>query len=95
MAFPDLAIEVSGNEIASATLVTTSTLELEVHLDNAVATGAVPATETVEVTLPGPLLVPDPSAVKNAGNVPALILLGPSDPIPAGTPSGTVVLRSS
>lgn len=92
---PDLEIEVIGNETAEAVLVVDSNLDLEVHLDSVAAVGSVPAPETVEVTFPGPLMIHDATAVKNEGNVPGIILLEAADPIPGGTPVGTVVLRKS
>lgn len=69
-------------------------LEIEIALDgDIVGSGVVDEIEIAEVTLPGAISLT--GMVKNAGNAPALMVLGASDPIPPGTPAGTVILRQS
>lgn len=91
----DLEIEVIGNETAVATTVASSSLELEINIDSAVVVGSIPEPEVVEVSLTNPPILPDPNAVKNAGNAPALMVLNAADPVPPGTPAGTVILRKA
>lgn len=92
---PDLEIEILGNETAEATLVVSSTLELEVNVQAVALTGTVPGEpELVEITLPGPLMVHDGQAVQNEHNAPGLAVLeAADDPALLGIPAGTVILR--
>lgn len=94
MSNPDLEIEVIGNEIATANPVVSSTLELEVNLQSVSLTGTVTGVpEVVEITFPGPVMLPDGTAVKNEGNAPGIIVLEAADPVPGGLPVGTIILR--
>jgi hypothetical protein len=86
-------VEVVTGEVATAVSVPASGLELEVQLDNVAKTGAVEDVTVVEVTLLGPVQVPDGSVVYNEGNAPGLMVLDIAEPVPPGTPAGTVILR--
>lgn len=90
---PDFDVEVTGNETASITLESTGTLDVEVELQNVLYTGSVLEVDVIEVSYPGPVIVADPTAVRNRGNVPGIILLEAAEVVPGGTPAGTVVLR--
>jgi hypothetical protein len=90
----DLEIEVIGNEVASATVSTTSSLDLTIELSTASTTGAAVSTEVVEVTFPGPTVI-GPGMIENRGNTPGIMTLDAGAPVPAGTPAGTVILRKS
>jgi len=87
-------VEVVTNEVATAISVPASGLELEVQLENVAVTGAIEDVTVVEVTILGTVQVPGGPVVYNEGNAPGLMVLGPADPIPPGTPTGTVILRS-
>ena len=87
-------VEFYGGESATATDLGTSSLQLEVALESVTLVGGIDAPVSVEITMPGPVKITDNNAVENRGGVTGLILLGTSDPIPAGLPAGTVVLRS-
>lgn len=89
----DMAVEFIGNESATATVSATSSTELEVDLDSVAANGTIPDVASVEIIIPGIVLLPDGTAVKNVGNAPGLLVLEAADPVPAGTPVGTVILR--
>jgi len=88
----DLTIEIVGNETATTSTVVTSNTDVEVELASVSISGTVADAESVEVTIGGPV-VRDGTTVMNAGNAPALMVLNVGDPIPAGTPVGTVILR--
>lgn len=66
-------------------------LEIEIALDDTTGAGTVSEIEVAEVNLP-PTVALD-GMVKNAGNAPALMVLEAADPVPPGTPAGTVILR--
>lgn len=87
-------VEVVTGEAATVTSVPASSLEVEVHIESVATVGTIPVLETVEVIMPGPARIPDGSYVLNEGNAPGLMVLGPADPIPGGTPAGTIILRS-
>ena len=87
-------VEFVGGSTATITASATSTLDLEVNIESVVSIGAIPPPEAIEVTLLGTLKVPDGGVVYNRGGVTGLIVLAAADPIPAGLPAGTVVLRS-
>jgi hypothetical protein len=94
MSTPDLEIEVLGNEIASATTLVTSTLDLEIELQGVSLTGTVTGVpEVVEVTFPGPVFAENSGSVQNRGGATGLMVLGTGDPVPGGTPVGTIILR--
>lgn len=86
-------VEIVTGETATATTVPASGLELEVHLDNVAVTGTIPVIENVEVTILGTVQVPGGPVVYNEGNAPGLMVLEALDPVPGGTPVGTIILR--
>jgi hypothetical protein len=88
-------VEVVANEVATSTSVPAAGLELEVVLDNVAKTGAVEDVTVVEVSLLGTVQVPDGPVVYNEGGVPGIMKLGTLDPVPPGTPAGTVILRTA
>lgn len=88
-------VEVVTGETATVTPVAASGLEVEVHLESVSVTGSIPVPETVEVTILGTVQVPDGPVVYNEGGVPGIMKLGLADPVPPGTPAGTVILRTS
>lgn len=93
---PDVyEVEVVTGETATAVAVPASGLELEVTLENVSVVGVIPVPETVEVVLLGTVQVPGGPVVYNEGGVPGIMKLGAADPVPPGTPAGTVILRTS
>jgi hypothetical protein len=90
----ELEVEVLANEEAVATVVVGSALDVEVDISNANAnTTLVTEVEVAEVQLPNSISFED--TVKNEGNAPGLMVLEAADPVPPGTPAGTVILRKS
>ncbi len=66
---------------------------LEIDFGGVVSTGTITEIEVAEVQLPDSIAFED--TVKNEGGVPGIMKLGPSDPVPPGTPAGTVILRTT
>jgi hypothetical protein len=87
-------VEVVTGEMATALSVPAAGLELEVQLESVSTVGQIPEPETIEVTILGTVQVPDGPVVYNEGGVPGIMKLGPLDPVPPGTPAGTVILRT-
>lgn len=88
-------VEVVTGEAATVIAVPASSLEVEVHIESVATVGSIPVIETVEVIMPGPARIPDGNYVLNQGNAPGLMVLEALDPVPPGTPAGTVILRKS
>jgi hypothetical protein len=89
---PDLEIEIITNEEVVIDVDTVGTLDLELEIGNYdVSDTLVTEVEVVEVTLPDRLDLTD--QVNNEGDVPGFILLDAAEPVPGGTPVGTIVLR--
>lgn len=88
----DYEVEVIAGDEATVTLSTTSTSDVEVALDTVAVTGTIPDIGTVEITFPGPVMVGFDS-VQNVGGANGLLVLNSGDPVPDGTPTGTVILR--
>lgn len=88
----DIEVEVVTNEYAAIVLSATPLVDVEVNIDNAVLVGSPPETESVEVTLAGPVMI-GPGSVQDYGNAPGLLVLDVGQSVPPGTPVGAIVLR--
>jgi len=91
---PDFEIEVVGNETATATLAENSNLDLEITIGSTSMVASIPSPEAEVHITPEPYFGGDPTAVKNRGNAPGLMVLDMASPVPPGTPAGTVILRT-
>lgn len=69
-------------------------LTLEIDLSVAVGSSTIADVVLIEVDL-SPGYVAGQDIVRNAGNAPGLMVLEVLDPVPPGTPAGTVILRKS
>lgn len=79
-------------EGATTATVVEENVSIEVELGDVFSTGSlVTEIETAEVQLPESIGFEN--TVRNAGGAPALMVLEAADPVPPGTPAGTVILR--
>jgi hypothetical protein len=89
---PSLEVDVLAEAATTATVVEDSTLSIEIDLGDVLTMGtAVTEVEVAEVQLPESIGIEN--MVRNAGSVPGIMKLGATDPVPPGTPAGTVILR--
>lgn len=86
----DVLVIVFDEEI-TATVDLDGSMGVEVDLGSPTTTGSITDVEFVEVTIPDKIQFED--TVKNEGNVAGLMLLEAAEPVPPGTPVGTVILR--
>lgn len=88
----DLEIDwVLFDEEITVTEIPADGLGLEIDFSPTAGSGEMLQIEMVEVTLPDKIQFED--TVKNFGNAAGLMVLEATDPVPPGTPVGTVILR--
>lgn len=88
----DMELEIATNEYAEIVLSTNPLVDVEVNIDTVALVGGIPDTETVEVTLAGPVLI-GPGSVQDYGSAPGILVLNVGQSVPPGTPVGAIVLR--
>lgn len=91
---PDLEVDiVVFDETLVGTEIDSAPVGLDIDLGGFTSTGTITDVEVAEVQLPESIGFEN--TVKNEGGVPGLLKLGAVDPVPPGTPAGTVILRTS